>query len=96
MELTCLNANISLSELEIGQKVTAKVVRIGSNWALCDIGIEGDGALLHASQISDEPIADLSDVLKMGEAIEAAVRSIDALKRRVELTCLTSAKTMDR
>ena len=72
------------SQIEIGQIVKGKVVRIADFGAFVDIG--GVDGLLPLSQISWKWIDHPSDRLKIGETIEVEVISVDHDKSRISLS----------
>ena len=55
---------------------------------------EGVDGLIHISQISDEHIEKVKDVLNVGDDIEARVVKVDATERRIGLS-VKAAKVLD-
>lgn len=76
----------SFDELNIGDEVTAKVVRLAPFGAFCDIGAQTD-ALLHVSQIKEEFIADINDHVQIGDEMQAKIKELDAARGRIGITC---------
>ena len=77
----------------VGQKVGGVVTKISSFGAFVEIedGIDG---LVHISQISDEHIERIKDVLNVGDTIEARVVKVDPVEHRIGLS-IKAAKVDD-
>lgn len=65
-----------VKEVEVGEIYDAKVVRLEKYGAFVNL-IKGKDGLLHISQISNERIKDIKDVLKVGDTIKVKVTEID-------------------
>jgi polyribonucleotide nucleotidyltransferase len=63
-------------KIKIGEKFTGTVKRIEKFGAFVEL-IEGEDALLHVSQIRHERVANVEDVLKIGDKIDVIVSEID-------------------
>jgi small subunit ribosomal protein S1 len=76
-----------------GQRVCGKVTKIASFGAFVQIedGIEG---LVHISQISEQHVENITDVLHEGQEVEARVVKVDAGERRIGLS-ITAAGLPD-
>ena len=73
------------SRYEVGQKVKGKVSKLASFGAF--VGIEeGVDGLVHISQISEERVNRVKDVLSPGQEVEARVVKIDPVERRIGLS----------
>ena len=72
-------------ELKKKMKITGRVIKVTLAGAIVDIGQE-QPAVLHISQLAEEPVKKVEDVLEEGQEIEAWVRRIDKRTGRVELT----------
>jgi len=70
---------------KIGDLVTGKVTKLASFGAFVQLADDIDG-LVHISQISEEHIAKIKDVLKIGQEVEARVIKIDKTDRRIGLS----------
>jgi 4-hydroxy-3-methylbut-2-enyl diphosphate reductase len=70
---------------KVNDKVEVTVKSIATFGAFCKVkdGVEG---LIHISQISNKRLANVSDVLKVGQTVEAWILSVDETKKRVNLT----------
>jgi small subunit ribosomal protein S1 len=70
---------------KIGDKVTGKVGKIAAFGAFVELdgGIDG---LVHISQISEDRIEKVKDVLKVGQELEARVIKVDKAERRIGLS----------
>ena len=75
---------VVFSQVEVGQIVKGKVVRIASFGAFVDIG--GVDCLLPLSQISWKWVEHPTDLLKIGETIDVAIFDIDKEKQRITLS----------
>jgi len=72
-------------ELKRKMKVKGKVIKTTLAGALVDIGSD-QPAVLHISQLGEEPVKRVEDVVQEGQEIEVWVRRIDKKNNRVELT----------
>ena len=72
------------SQIEVGQVVKGRVVRVTDFGAFIDIG--GFDCLLPLSQISWKWVEHPTDLLKIGEEIEVGVFDVDAAKQRITLS----------
>jgi len=70
---------------KIGDIVKGKVSKITAFGAFVELGNKIDG-LVHVSQISDEHVEKVKDVLKVGDEISARVIKIDKAERRIGLS----------
>lgn len=71
------------SELREGDTVTGAVRSLADYGAFVDIG--GVDALLHVADISWRRVAKPSDILSVGQQVEATILKIDPEKRRISL-----------
>lgn len=72
------------SQIEVGQVIKGRVVRVTDFGAFIDIG--GFDCLLPLSQISWKWVEHPTDLLKIGEEIEVGVFDVDAGKQRITLS----------
>lgn len=72
------------SQIEVGQVIKGRVVRITDFGAFIDIG--GFDCLLPLSQISWKWVEHPTDLLKIGEEIEVGVFDVDVTKQRITLS----------
>lgn len=72
------------AEVEVGKTYTGKVARIVEFGAFVNVLPNTDG-LVHISQISDERIENVNDVLKEGQMVNVLVQDIDN-RGRIKLT----------
>jgi ribosomal protein S1 len=86
----------SLDSFEVGQEVTAKVLRIaGSFGAFCDIGCAHD-AFLHVSDLTDEPFADIGDLLAVGDTFDAKVKKMNPARKQIHIQSRDSQNYVKR
>lgn len=73
------------SRYKIGQKVKGKVTKLTSFGAFVELepNIEG---LVHISQVSEQRVTRIRDVLQPGQEVEARVIKIDPVERRIGLS----------
>ncbi|MDO4223026.1 MAG: polyribonucleotide nucleotidyltransferase [Acinetobacter sp.] len=72
------------AEVEAGKIYTGKVVRLAEFGAFVNI-LPGTDGLVHISQISNERVANVSDVLAEGQIVQVQVQDVDN-RGRIKLT----------
>ena len=77
----------SFEELHKGMKLPGIVNNITAFGAFVDLGIHENG-LIHISKLSRKRVAAVSEVLKLGQRIEATVIDIDYARRRISLSLI--------
>ncbi len=70
---------------KIGDLVNGKVTKLASFGAFVQLQDDIDG-LVHISQLSEDHVAKVKDVLKVGQEVEARVIKVDKLERRIGLS----------
>jgi small subunit ribosomal protein S1 len=70
---------------KIGDLVTGKVSKLASFGAFVELQDDIDG-LVHISQLSEDHVAKVKDVLKIGQEVEARVIKVDKVERRIGLS----------
>ena len=70
---------------KIGDLVTGKVTKLASFGAFVQLADDIDG-LVHISQLSEDHVAKVKDVLKVGQEVEARVIKVDKVERRIGLS----------
>ena len=73
------------NEYPVGTVTKVKIVSITTFGAFAQI-IPGIDGLIHISQISSERVNKVSDVLNVGDEVEAKITDIDFEKKRVSLS----------
>jgi small subunit ribosomal protein S1 len=73
------------SRLKVGQMVKGKVTKLASFGAFVEIE-EGIDGLVHISQISDDRVEKVKDVLKAGQEVQARIVRIDQVDRKIGLS----------
>jgi len=74
----------------IGQKVSGIITKISSFGAFVEIE-EGIDGLVHISQISNDHIERVKDVLNVGDSVEARVVKVDPVEHRIGLSIKAAA-----
>ncbi len=77
-------------QFSVGALVTGKVSKLTSFGAFVELA-EGIDGLVHISQISDERVENVRDVLKPGQEVKARVVKIDPVERRIGLSIKAAA-----
>jgi small subunit ribosomal protein S1 len=72
-------------KFKIGDLVTGTVTKIANFGAFVALPGDIDG-LVHISQISEDHVAKVKDVLKVGQEVEARVIKVDRIDRRIGLS----------
>jgi small subunit ribosomal protein S1 len=75
----------SINDLKPKMKVTGTVKRLELYGAFIDIGIEAN-ALIHISQLSDDRVNRVTDVLNVGDEVEVWVDKVDPERQQVMVT----------
>jgi small subunit ribosomal protein S1 len=70
---------------KVGQKIKGVVTKLASFGAFVQIE-EGIDGLVHISQISDQRVEKVKDVLRAGQEVEARIVRIDAVDRKIGLS----------
>jgi small subunit ribosomal protein S1 len=81
------------SRYQVGALVKGKVSKLASFGAFIEIE-EGVDGLVHISQISDDRVQKVRDVLQPGQEVEARVIKVDPVERRIGLS-IKAAKLSD-
>ena len=75
---------------QVGQIVQGKITKLASFGAFLKLE-EGIDGLVHISQLGEEHVENVKDVLKVGQEVEARVVKIDPLERRIGLSIKAAA-----
>jgi len=78
-------AGVSWDSLKEGDLVEGEVVRVENFGAFIDIGAERPG-MVHVSELKDGYVKSPSDVVKVGEKVQARILKINRKKRQIDLT----------
>ncbi len=73
------------TRFKVGDKVKGTVAKIASFGAFVELEDDIDG-LVHISQLSEDHVTKVKDVLKVGDEVEARVIKVDKVERRVGLS----------
>ena len=88
------NSIDTIEQLYVNQWLYGRVSNITAFGAFIDLGVHTD-VLLHISNISEDFVSDVNDVLQIGQRIKVRVSEVDYLKKRISLSMLpeTNEKT---
>ena len=88
------NSIDTIEQLYVNQWLYGRVSNITAFGAFIDLGVHTDG-LLHISNIGEDFVSDVNDVLQIGQRIKVRVSEVDYLKKRISLSMLpeTNEKT---
>ncbi len=75
----------SIADLKRKMQFTGTVIKTTLAGAVVDIGLDVPG-VLHISQLQQEPVNRVEDVIHVGQTVEVWVRRVFPKKKRVELT----------
>ena len=70
---------------QVGQVVKATIVSITSFGAFAQI-INGIDGLIHISQIANQRVDNVADILSVGQVVDAQITEIDLDKKRISLS----------
>ncbi len=84
-----------MEDLQPGQKLPGIVTNVTAFGAFVDIGVHQDG-LVHISQMSDDFVKNPSEVLKVGQRVQATVLEIDMPRKRIALSLKTKVDLTPR
>mgnify|MGYP000647970897 CR=1 FL=1 len=84
-QVTTVRDQLKPDDLQPGMMLTGKVVNITKFGAFVDIGVGQDG-LVHISELSDERVRRVEDVVRLGQTVEVTVLEMDATKKRISLS----------
>ena len=73
------------SRFKVGDLVSGQVAKIASFGAFVNLDGDIDG-LIHISQLSEEHVERVKDVIKVGDSIKARVIKVDKVERRIGLS----------
>ncbi len=73
------------NQFAVGKLVKGTVAKIASFGAFVQLEDDIDG-LVHISQLSEEHVSKVKDVLKVGDEVEARVIKVDKMERRIGLS----------
>ncbi|MEO0560673.1 MAG: S1 RNA-binding domain-containing protein [Chloroflexota bacterium] len=75
----------SIEELKPGMEINGKVKAVALYGAFIDVGV-GKDALLHISQLGQQNVRNVEDVVKPGEQITVYILKVDAKNGRIALS----------
>ncbi len=75
----------SIADLKEGMVIPGIVTNITNFGAFVDVGVKQDG-LVHISQLADRFVSDPNEVVKIHEHVKVKVLSVDADRKRIQLS----------
>jgi ribosomal protein S1 len=87
MDTNPVVAPTNLEEVKRKTRFTGKVVKIGLAGAVIDVGL-GVPGVIHISQLKQEPVNRVEDVVQIGQEVEVWVRRVSPKGDRIELTMI--------
>ncbi|MGA9350252.1 MAG: S1 RNA-binding domain-containing protein [Anaerolineae bacterium] len=81
----------SIKDLKPRMRLRGKVTKVGLSGAFVDIGLSQDG-WVHISQLSQDPINKVTEVVKEGSEVTVWVRKVDRRRGRISLTMIEPPK----
>jgi ribosomal protein S1 len=78
-------SSVTFDQIKPKMALKGTVKRTELQGAIIDVGMEHDG-LLHISQLSNEPVKNVTDVIKEGDSITVYVLAVDKSSGRLDLT----------
>lgn len=85
---------VSWDTLKEGDPVTGTVVRLESFGVFVDIGAERPG-MVHVSELADGFVKSPSDLVSVGQQVEARILKINRKKRQIDLTMKQAQETIE-
>ena len=82
------------NEYNVGDVVKAKVVSITPFGAFAQI-IEGVDGLIHISQIADQRVENVAEVISVGQEVDAKITEIDIEKKRISISMRALLETSE-
>lgn len=76
---------VTWNDVEVGNVLTGKVVRLEKFGAFVDVGAERPG-LVHVSELTQGYVGDPSEVVKVGDELEVKVIGVNRRKRQIDLS----------
>ncbi|MFZ9965184.1 MAG: helix-hairpin-helix domain-containing protein, partial [Terrimicrobiaceae bacterium] len=76
---------MKIEDLKPGMKLPGIVTNVAAFGAFIDVGVHQDG-LAHISQLSDQFVKNPSDVVKVGQKVNATVLEVDFERKRISLS----------
>ncbi|MFM2032463.1 MAG: hypothetical protein RLZZ297_1228 [Chloroflexota bacterium] len=90
-EATEKRANKAMKDLAVGQELQGKVKSITPYGAFISIGVGRDG-LVHISELSNDRVEKVEDVVTVGQEVTVKVLEVDQSKNRISLTMRTAER----
>jgi small subunit ribosomal protein S1 len=87
MDTNPMDAPINLDEVKRKTHLTGKVTKIGLAGAVVEVGL-GVPGVVHISQLRQEPVNRVEDVVQIGQEVEVWVRRVSPKGDRIELTMI--------
>ncbi len=82
-------------DLQEGQIINGKVVRVESYGLFVDIGAERPG-MIHVSELSDNYVGSPSEIAKVGDVVQARVIKINRKKRQIDMSLKSAEERVEQ
>lgn len=77
--------DVTLDDLKEGAVVSGTVVRVENYGVFVDIGAERPG-MIHVSELANQYVSSPSDVVKVGDQVEARIIKVNRKKRQIDMS----------
>jgi small subunit ribosomal protein S1 len=77
--------DVSWNELQVGQVLTGKVVRVEKFGAFIDVGAERPG-MVHVSELASGYVSSPTEVVKVGDEVQVKVIKVNSKKKQIDLS----------
>lgn len=77
--------NVTWNEIQVGQELTGKVVRVEKFGAFIDVGAERPG-MVHVSELTNGYVNSPSEVVKVGDELRVKVIKVNGKKKQIDLS----------
>ncbi len=76
---------VTWNEIQVGQVLTGKVVRVEKFGAFVDVGAERPG-MVHVSELANGYVSSPNEVVKVGDEVQVKVIKVNSKKKQIDLS----------